>query len=508
MQLRVRHIARNVAFNWFGTLANMAVGFFLSPFILHRLGNLTFGIWVLAISIIGYMGLLDLGMQNSVLRFVSKGYTQNDHEGASEIFSAALWIRLQISLLVLLLSMGVAYAFPYLFKVPPALAGDARKAVVLIGITAAVSMLLGVFGGVLSALNRYDLQTSSSLAQTAIRVMGVVLVLRSGHGIVAIALCELAAGLTGALITFALARRLYPALHIQLRIPKKEVLQKIWSYSIYVFLTGIAVQLVYQSDNIVVGAFISTSAVTYYAIANNLSRYATQIIGSISTAFVPAASTYEAEGNTSGLLTLYESGTRVMLAVALPMMLTLIFRGSTFVSLWMGPQYAHSSGVVLIILSIGLLLTFANRTAGSIAFGIERHKPVALLAISEGILNLTLSIILARRCGIYGVAIGTLVPSLAANLLFWPIYTSRLLGLSSFDVLARIWAPQFLAAIPFSLASYFVDRWYQPHSLFIFFVQVLGTLPVFLVMMTLLFRSYIHKEFFPRFRTFLKDGAR
>ena len=153
----------------------MAVGFFLSPFILHRLGNLTFGIWVLSVSIIGYMSLLDLGMQNSVLRFVSKGYTQNDHEGASEIFSAALWIRIQISSLVLVLSIGIGYLFPYIFKVPPALAGDARKAVIIVGVTASVTMLLGVFGGVLSALNRYDLQNMASLVQTAIRVVSVVL---------------------------------------------------------------------------------------------------------------------------------------------------------------------------------------------------------------------------------------------------------------------------------------------------------------------------------------------
>ena len=119
MQLRVRHIARNVAFNWFGTLANMAVGFFLSPFILHRLGNLTFGIWVLSVSIIGYMSLLDLGMQNSVLRFVSKGFTQNDHEGASEIFSAALWIRMQISCWFLCSAAELLTCFLTYSRCPP-----------------------------------------------------------------------------------------------------------------------------------------------------------------------------------------------------------------------------------------------------------------------------------------------------------------------------------------------------------------------------------------------------
>jgi O-antigen/teichoic acid export membrane protein len=96
LPLRVRHIARNVLLNWFGTIANMAAGFFLSPFVLHRLGNVAFGLWVRAISGVGYLGLLDLGMQNSVLRFVSRGPTRKDHQGVSEAISAALWVRLQI----------------------------------------------------------------------------------------------------------------------------------------------------------------------------------------------------------------------------------------------------------------------------------------------------------------------------------------------------------------------------------------------------------------------------
>src|SRR3981081_3876528 len=140
----------------------MAVGFFLSPFILHRLGDVAFGVFVLANSVVAYLGLLDLGMQSSVLRFVSQGHTKGDHQGASEALSAALWVRLQISALALLLSAGIAVVFPHIFKVPQALAIDARKAILLIGVTMALSMSIGVVGGVISALNRYDLQNYMS----------------------------------------------------------------------------------------------------------------------------------------------------------------------------------------------------------------------------------------------------------------------------------------------------------------------------------------------------------
>jgi O-antigen/teichoic acid export membrane protein len=497
LQLRVRHIARNVIFNWLGTLVNMTVGLFLSPFILHRLGNIAFGIWVLAIAAIGYLSLLDFGMQNSVLRFVSKGYTQKDHSTASEVLSAALWVRLQI------FSVGLAVAFPHMFKVPPQFVRDAREAVLLIGATAAISMSLGVLGGVISALNRYDLQTGVSLIQTAIRVVGVVSVLRHGHGIVAIAACELVAALVGNILLVIIARRLYPELRIYLRKPKFEVLKKIWSYSFYVFITGIAVQLITQTDNMVVGAFVSTSAVTFYAIANNLIRYTTQVVNALGGTFVPAASTYEAAGDSASLLMLYKNGTRATLVVSLPIVITLLVRGRTFIGLWMGPQYSHISGTVLIILGSSLLFGFANRTPGAIAFGIEKHKVVALFGIGEGVANLVLSITLVHWYGMYGVAVGTLIPSLVIHLLFWPGYISKLVGLSAFEVVGGVWAPVMLAAIPFAAASYAVERLSPPHNLAAFFLQVAALVPIFLLTIALVFRSYIRSQVLPRVQTFL-----
>jgi O-antigen/teichoic acid export membrane protein len=486
----------------------MAVGFFLSPFILHRLGNVAYGVWVLAISVVAYLGLLDLGMQSSVLRFVSKGHTKGDHQSASDAISAALWVRLQISALVLVLSGVLAAVFPVVFKVPAGLASDARKAILLIGLNAALSMSIGVIGGVLSALNRYDLQNYVSLAQSAVRVVGVVLVLQSGHGIVAIAVCELIAAIAGNCLLVWIARRLYPELRIQLRKPKRETLRQIWAYSSFAFLNTIAVQLVYQTDNLVVGAFVSTAAVTFYAIANNLCRLANQAVGAMGATFVPAASTYEAAGDTASLLMLYKNGTRATLIVSLPILITFILRGGSFIGLWMGPQYAHSSGMVLVILSVALFFMFANRAAGSIAFGIEKHKTGAVWGIGEGVANLTLSVILVHWYGIYGVALGTMIPSLVVHVVLWPQYISHLVGLSSFEVYWRVWAPMFLAAIPFAIATYVVEAFFPAHHLIILLAQVIATLPIFFITIGLMFRTYVRSQVLPRVRSFLVAEAR
>lgn len=506
--LRIRHIARNVVFNWFGTVVNMAVGFFLSPFIVHRLGNIAFGVWGLAISTVAYMSLLDLGMQSSVLRFINKGHARHDHQAASDAMSAALWVRLQISALIAVLTIVLTYVFPRLFPIPAELARAAQIAVLLIGLKTALTMSIGVFGAVLSGLNRYDLLNGVTLTQTAIRVTGVVFVLITGHGIIGIGVCELVAAIVSNILLVWIARRLYPELRIHLKKPKRETLGHLWKYSAYAFLTTVAVQLVYQTDNLVVGKFVSIAAVTFYMIGNNLCSYANQVVEGMGGTFVPAASTYEASGDTGALLRLYKNGTRAILALSLPIMITLIIRGPAFIGLWMGAEYAHQSGIVLTILCIARVFSFANRTGSAIAFGIEKHKTVALWSISEGIVNLALSIVLARWFGIYGVALGTMIPSLFLQIFLWPGYISKLVGISRFEVVGKVWAPLLFASLPFAAATYVVNKLFPVHSLLVFALQVLAVLPVFLACLGLTFRTYLRGHILPRIRAYFLTEAR
>ena len=49
---RARRIAQNVLSNWMALAITTVVGFFLSPFVVHHLGNLTYGVWVIIMSLV------------------------------------------------------------------------------------------------------------------------------------------------------------------------------------------------------------------------------------------------------------------------------------------------------------------------------------------------------------------------------------------------------------------------------------------------------------------------
>jgi O-antigen/teichoic acid export membrane protein len=502
VQLRAWHIARSILSNWLATAATLAVGFFLAPFVVHRLGNIAYGVWVLAISAVNYLALLDLGLAGSIVRYVSKGYATNNHDEASEVFSGIAWVRFQISALVLLLSGCLSVLFPYFFRVPASLAREAQEAVLIVGLANAVYMAVGMYSSVLSALNRYDLRACITLFQLTVRVVGVVLVLRAGYGIVAVASCELLAATVGNGLLMLAARRVYPKLTLRLVKPRRETLRKVWSYSMYAFLLTIAGQFIYQTDNLVVGAFVSASAVTFYSIGNSLCRYTQQLIYSMTSTFNPAASTYESAGDTTRLQALYYNGTRGALVIALPIVITFLVRGESFIAVWMGPQYSQTSGTVLAILAVALLFTLSNSTAAAIAWGVEKHKTVAMWAVPEAIANFTLSIVLAHKIGIYGVAIGTLVPSLVIQLILWPRYVSRLVDVTWTQVYQKVWGPVYLAAAPFALASYATEIFFSTRTMALFVIQTLALLPIFGVALAIVFRNLLKRRVVPHIRSY------
>src|SRR6516225_10692966 len=89
--MRNTEIFKNVGSSWISLGVSILVGVFLSPFILHRLGDTAFGIWVLIFSVTGYYGIFDLGIRSSVVRYVSKFTAVDDIEDLAKLIKTSLF---------------------------------------------------------------------------------------------------------------------------------------------------------------------------------------------------------------------------------------------------------------------------------------------------------------------------------------------------------------------------------------------------------------------------------
>ena len=484
-----RRLAINVVMNWAAMAVNMVVPFFLTPFVVRHLGPVGYGVWILSVSTVAYLNLLDLGLRSAVVRFVSKAQAKGNMAEAVQAIHAALWFRLLIASGVAVISLALAAAVPHFFKIPADMMRAAQLTTLLCALGVAVTLVAGVFGAVLAAINRFDLLSYITMGQTLTRAAGVLLLLRGGRGLVSLAGWELIVLTLAAVATTTAALVIFPHSRVRPGKPDMAVLRMIWSYSFTTFVYMIAVQIITGTDNLVVGAYLSVGVVTFYAIGGSLMNYATQVSGALSATFTPMASNLDASGRFEGLQSMLIRGTQATLALALPITAALFFRGGTFIRLWMGPQYEVVSEHVVRILMIPMYLGVANGTAAAITMAMERHKPVARWAVYEAVLNLGMSIFLVKRVGLYGVAWGTALSIMFVHFAFWPRYIKKVLKVSPATYIWQGWGKITVAVLPFAAVCAVTERYWQAGHMITFFLQIAAVLPVYAACVGLTFRQ-------------------
>jgi O-antigen/teichoic acid export membrane protein len=498
-------IVRAITSQWLALAVTFLTSFVVSPIVVRELGKVGYGVWTLVFGAVAYMGLLDLGLRGAITRYVAKDLASSNHEGSNCTIGAGLWIRAWTAIAILVGSLLLSLSITRFLKIPPEMAASARLAVLLAGTSLGVTILFGVFAGVLAALHRFDVISAVTIFRVLLRGAGFVWLVKSGYGIVALAGWELAVGIASNIVLAALCFRIYPQLRLSLHRPARDTLRSLWQYSYYVFIINLAFQFIYYSDNLVVGAFISVAGVTFYAIGGNLLQYLRDITTALAATFLPLTSSLEAQDQRTQIQRLLINGTRAALFVTLPIILALFLRGRTFIGLWMGEQYAQPSARVLQILLLSQVFAIANATSGNIAYGLGKHDRAARWVSAEAILNVALSIVLARRMGINGVAWGTVIPSLLTNLIFWPRYITTVLGVPLLEYIVQSWIRPMLAAVPYGLACYFTDKQWAPTNLLQFFLQIAAILPLFAVGVAILFWKPIMlnlRHLRPRFSTY------
>src|SRR5580692_10646793 len=100
MSLKTRAL-KNIASSWGGLVVNIAVGFFLSPFVLHHLGDDAFGLWILIFSLTGYYGIFDFGIRSSLIRYVSKFQATGDKEHLARLINTCFFVYTGIGAILL-----------------------------------------------------------------------------------------------------------------------------------------------------------------------------------------------------------------------------------------------------------------------------------------------------------------------------------------------------------------------------------------------------------------------
>lgn len=458
-----RGVYKNILANSLGLLATALVGFFLTPFILHRLGNVGFGLWVLASTFTGYYGLLDFGIRSALTRYVARFAATEDWDNVGRVVSTALFTYSVICLVILLLSGGIAWYFASLFRVSPEWVRTGKLVVLIFGAGTALGVPMGVFAGVLEGLQRFTWIGGVQVMSALLRAVLVVIALGWGRGLLALACISVGTTLLGYLIYMLVVFRLCPQLRLRRTDVQKSTVHLLAGFGLVASWIAIAQQLRFQTDALVIGTFLTVQAISFFSIGAKLVSYATEAVQTMAQVFTPMSSHFDASGDLEQLRRILIVGNRYSSLLIFPMSAVLLVLGKSIIRVWVGPAYL-SSYAVLAILTVPTALYLAQAASTKVLYGMAHHSVLAQVLFLEGVSNLVLSIILLKWYGINGVALGTAIPLACTSLFFLPSHLCRLVGLRLGSYLWEAHFYPLLLCVPLVLVLWSVDRLIQPQT--------------------------------------------
>ncbi len=422
----------NTLANVSGYGAKLVVTFFLSPFVVHSLGDAMYGVWVLLISLTGYMGLLDLGATTSISRYINLSIAKNDQERLNRIVSTSLVLYAILGLVIVGIGATLGPVLYALFsRLPMGMTAQARVILVVLSGNIVMGFAAGVFRQLLAARDRFGVINGVTVTTLIAGAIGTVAALASGWGMLGLASVQLLSSTLACALLFWLARRWGPPFAIAPSNVTKATFQDIVHFGAYAFVADVGVQLIYYTNSLVIGRLIGAAAITFYNIPFMLVDYGLTAIKQVRAVLAPELLKTGARSNPSEMQWLVERTTRFVMIFAVPLMIGIVVFGRDFISKWMGAKYAEHYPI-LIVLALAQLGALAAWPCSTLLLGIGRVRLLAACVVAEGLTNLTLGIVLVLRfhLGLMGIALGSLVPSLVFSSFLLPILACRSASLS------------------------------------------------------------------------------
>ncbi len=444
-----RRILIGAASNWLAFGATLVVGFFLTPYLVRRLGDGPYGVWQIVESVLAYFTLFDLGIAASVERFVARYRTTGERDQLNRLVSTCLALFLGLGLIGFAVGAGV---LPFVLGQIDSTGVPAAEllafALVMLGSLAA-TLPLSVFPATLDGATYFAPKSAVRIAGLALRTVGTLVVLEHRPSLLNLGLLYAAINLLEYAALAALAFRAVPGLRISWRFVNRATVRTVRGYSAYAFLAMLAGRITVQSGAIVIGFLFGAGLVTPFVLALRLVEFAKALTRSATNTLTPAISSLDAAGDTAAIRSIFLRGTRWALYLILPVQVGLVVFGRPFLSVWLGSaELANRSYPLLVILSATLSLVVAQSIAARILYGTGRLKWFCRMALIESAINVSLGVALGLQFGPIGVAVGAAIPNLIMNL--WVIgTTARGLGISLGLYVSDGWAwPLLAAAIP------------------------------------------------------------
>ena len=180
----------------------------LTPVLVHQMGIERWGLFTLALALVGVFGVFDLGLGAALTRALAARLGAGEGLSSTELASAALTALALVGAGIAAVAfLFVPFLVQRLLNTPPELQAEATTAFRLLCLATPMVVLNGALWGTLAAYQRFRAANLVTIPVSTFYYLGPVLVLFVWHSLVGVILVLLAARLANTLCYFMLARR-------------------------------------------------------------------------------------------------------------------------------------------------------------------------------------------------------------------------------------------------------------------------------------------------------------
>lgn len=396
------------------------------PVLVRLLGSQEFGIWFTITSATAVVGFADLGISNGLVTLIASAGARGDEREIRSYISSAFF---SLAVLGVVLFAVFAAVSPHvdwarLLNVEEGSRAAIRPSVTTLAAAICLSMPLGIAQRVHMA---YQEGFLSSLYAGAGVLVGLVLALLAAVGdadLVVVVGATLAGPALVALVNFAvLFGRARPHLRPRWSAATPAAASRVVRSGGLFLVLGVAVAVGYESDLVVLSRVLGPDAVTAYAAPMRLFALMPMVAGFLITPLWPAYGDALARGDYRWARTTFRRSLIVAGALNLPAAIVLVAAGRPLVE-WLVPGVTPSVAL-LATLGTWALLSTLNLPFAMFLNGAHVVRLQLACALLMATTNLPLSIVLARKIGIHGPILATVLTTTAFILVPVAVFLRR-----------------------------------------------------------------------------------
>ncbi|MEC3908040.1 oligosaccharide flippase family protein [Tamlana sp. 2201CG12-4] len=418
------------AVSYLTIITNIIVGIGLTPFILESLGKSEYGLYMLVGSLIGYLALLDFGLTPTTVRFVSKYRHENNKEKEESFIATNLGIYAALAVTIVIVGLIIYSTIDYYFD---NLSVDELHLFKIMYLLMLLNLFWGItrgaLVGIIIAYEQFNFPKILNYLRIILRAITIIIVLKSGGKALGIVIIDTVYNLLILLIYYGYIRF---KLSIKFKFSKfnKKFINKIFSYSIWIFLGLLMDQLYWRSGQTILGIKSTTEEVAVFAIGMLFISYYMTMSSAISGLFLPKATKmYVNKATNVELTALMIRVGRIQWFVISNMLFGFMFFGQQFIQLWIGDGYGDSWIIAIIIMFV-LTIPSLQNVGNSILEAYNLHARKIQVNTALAIVSVIVAVFLVDVYDSIGIAIAIAASVVTGQVVYNNYYFKKKLGLN------------------------------------------------------------------------------